>query len=39
MVTLVVVVAGVTCIRLYQIGDSGAKATWQRTRLVTSTEH
>ena len=26
---VIVVVAAVTCARLYQIGDSGAKATWQ----------
>jgi len=35
MATLTLVVASVTCARLYQIGDSGAKATWQRTRLVS----
>ena len=28
-----VVVAVGTCARLYQIGDSGAQATWQRTQL------
>ena len=33
-----VVVAVVSCVRLYQIGDSGAKATWQSTHLVSSGE-
>ncbi len=35
LAALTVVVAVVTCARLYQIGDSGAKATWQHTRLVS----
>jgi len=30
---VVVVTAVVTCVRLYQIGDSGAKATWQGTEV------
>lgn len=29
----IVVAAVVTCGRLYQIGDSGAKATWQKTQV------
>jgi uncharacterized membrane protein len=33
----VVVVAVGTCGRLYQIGDSGAKATWQGTQLSSAT--
>lgn len=30
---VVVVMALLTCARLYDIGDSGAKATWQRTQV------
>jgi uncharacterized membrane protein len=36
LVALTIVVAVGTCVRLYQIGDSGAKATWQNTHLVSS---
>jgi uncharacterized membrane protein len=36
LVALTVVVAIATCVRLYQIGDTGAKATWQNTRIVSS---
>jgi uncharacterized membrane protein len=36
LIVLTVVVAAGTSIRLFQIGDSGAKATWQRVHLVTS---
>ncbi len=38
LVALMVVVALTTCVRLYQIGDTGAKATWQNTRVVSSGE-
>jgi uncharacterized membrane protein len=33
---ITVIVALVSCVRLYQIGESGAKATWQTTHIVTS---
>jgi hypothetical protein len=33
MIALAVVVATGTTVRLFQIGDSGAKATWQRVHL------
>ena len=34
LIGLTVVVAVVTNVRLFQIGDSGAKATWQRVHLI-----
>jgi len=34
LIVLTVVVAVGTTVRLFQIGDSGAKATWQRVHLV-----
>jgi hypothetical protein len=34
VIALTVVVAVGTSVRLFQIGDSGAKATWQRVHLV-----
>ena len=37
-VAAITVVALASCVRLYQIGDSGAKATWQNTRIVPSGE-
>ena len=36
VVALTVIVAVATNVRLFQIGDSGAKATWQRVRLRPS---
>jgi hypothetical protein len=33
LIALTVVVAAGTNVRLFQIGDSGAKATWQRVHL------
>jgi uncharacterized membrane protein len=36
LVALTLVVAAGTNVRLFQIGDSGAKATWQRVHLRTS---
>jgi hypothetical protein len=36
LATLTAVVALATCARLYQIGDTGAKATWQHTQLVST---
>jgi len=36
LVAVTIVVAITTCVRLYQIGDSGAKATWQSTHIVSS---
>jgi hypothetical protein len=39
LVSITVTVALVTCGRLYQIGDTGAKATWQNTRLVPAHEN
>ena len=33
-VALTLLVSVGTCVRLYDIGDSGAKATWQNTHLV-----
>jgi len=38
LVALTVVVALTTCARLYQIGDTGAKATWQNTHIASSDE-
>jgi hypothetical protein len=35
---ITVVVALACCARLYQIGDTGAKATWQNTHIVSSAE-
>lgn len=35
---ITVVVALACCARLYQIGDTGAKATWQNTHIVSSGE-
>ena len=37
LVALTVVVAVGTSVRLFQIGDSGAKATWQRVHFVPDT--
>jgi uncharacterized membrane protein len=34
LVVLTVVASVATCARLYQIGDTGAKATWQNTKIV-----
>jgi uncharacterized membrane protein len=36
LIALTVVVAVGTTVRLFQIGDSGAKATWQRVHFVPS---
>jgi hypothetical protein len=36
LAALTAVVALATCARLYQIGDTGAKATWQNTHLVST---
>jgi len=36
LVAVTIVVAITTCVRLYQIGDSGAKATWRNTHIVSS---
>ena len=36
LAVVTVAVAFATCARLYQIGDTGAKATWQNTRLVAT---
>jgi len=33
LVALMIVVSVATCVRLYQIGDTGAKATWQNTKV------
>ena len=38
LVVLTLVVAITTCVRLYQIGDTGAKATWQNTHIVSPDE-
>lgn len=38
LVALTVVVAITTCVRLYQIGDTGAQATWQNTHIVSGPE-
>jgi len=37
-VALALVVATATCVRLYQIGDTGAKATWQNTQIVSPSD-
>ena len=36
LVALTIAVAITTCVRLYQIGDTGAKATWRNTHIVSS---
>jgi hypothetical protein len=36
LVALTILVAITTCARLYQIGHTGAEATWQKTHIVSS---